>query len=58
MRDIVQVSISILNPYSGTISNGSVIQPINPIEEDTNFIQDGLLMALGELLDSSTLWSL
>jgi hypothetical protein len=60
MRDIVQVSIGILNPYAGTIAKGSTIQPVEPVEpeNDINYIQEGVLVATGLFLLDSPLWSL
>lgn len=54
MRDIVQVSVGILNPYTGINVAGSVIEPVEPVQEDNNFIQNGLLIMDGIL--TGTLW--
>lgn len=51
MRDITQVSITIYNPYSGSISGGSKIEPITPVE-----ITDGFLDENGYLYNDSELW--
>lgn len=51
MRDIVQTSITIYNPYSGAISGGSKIQPIAP-----DYTDDGFLDENGYLYNDSELW--
>lgn len=52
MRDITQVSITIYNPYSGAISGGSKIQPIEPPVDVT----DGFLDEFSYLFDDSDCW--
>lgn len=53
MRDITQVSITIYNPYTGSVSGGSKIEPINPPPIE---ITDGFLDENGYLYDDSELW--
>ena len=59
MRDIVQTSITIYNPYSGAISGGSKIQPIEPPVEVTDVFLDenGYLYNDSELWLDAELWS-
>lgn len=52
MRDIVQTSITIYNPYTGAVSGGSKIQPIEPPVDVT----DGFLDENGYLYNDSELW--
>jgi hypothetical protein len=52
MRDIAQVSITIYNPYAGTVSGGSKIEPIVPVEDT-----DGFLDISSYLFDDSDLWA-
>ena len=52
MRDIVQVSCAIVNPYSGITVGGSKIEPTVPdVDQDSGFILDlmGYLYDTGEL---------
>ena len=52
MRDIVQVSCAIVNPYSGVTVGGSKIEPTVPdVDLDSGFILDllGYLYDTGEL---------
>lgn len=52
MRDIVQVSVTIYNPYSGIVSGGSKIEPIVPVEDT-----DGFLDINSYLFDGSEMWA-
>lgn len=58
MRDIVQVSCAVLNPYTGTTAAGSKIEPVNP-PEDNGFILDvlGYLYDTGELFMDGELFT-
>lgn len=60
MRDIVQTSVTIYNPYSGNISGGSKIKPTTePIEIGDGFLdENGYLFDESELFDTAELWSL
>lgn len=58
MRDIVQVSCAIQNPYTGINITGSIIEPITP-PEDNGFILDilGYLYNTGELFFDGELFA-
>jgi hypothetical protein len=53
MRDIVQVSTSVSNPFAGTFAEGNKILPVVP----DVILDDGFLDADGYLYNLSDLWS-
>lgn len=58
MRDIVQASVTIFNPFTNTISGGSFIKPIVPDYTDDGFLdENGYLYADSELFDSAELFA-
>lgn len=54
----MQTSFTIYNPYTGTLSGGSKIEPITPIEITDGFLdEDGYMFNDSELWLDAELWS-
>lgn len=57
MRDIVQTSITIYNPFSGAIAAGSKIESITPDYTSDGFLdENGYIFEDGIIFDNAEIW--